>query len=64
MMMKINQTLIAIFFLFSILAAPAYTQSIYSVDESRGEWTLMVIPDTQGYIEDWTEEGYEYKHGG
>jgi hypothetical protein len=61
MMMKINQTLIPIVFLFSILATPAHTQSIYSVDKTRGEWTLMVIPDTQGYVEDWTEEGYDYK---
>jgi hypothetical protein len=33
---------------------------VLSADKSRGEWTLMVIPDTQGYAEDWTEEGYHY----
>ena len=38
-----------------------FGQSVYSVDKSRGEWTLMVIPDTQGYAENWTEEGYDYK---
>ena len=37
-----------------------FGQSLYSVDKTRGEWTLMIIPDTQGYAEDWTEEGYNY----
>jgi hypothetical protein len=33
---------------------------VLSADKTRGEWTLMVIPDTQGYAEDWKEEGYNY----
>ncbi len=51
-----------IFIVISIVFFSAFTlgQSIHSVDKARGEWTLMVIPDTQGYTENWTEEGYEY----
>jgi hypothetical protein len=30
------------------------------VDKSRGEWTLMVIPDMQTYTENWTEEGFKW----
>jgi hypothetical protein len=28
--------------------------SPFSANKSRGEWTLIIIPDTQGYAEDWT----------
>jgi len=47
---------------FIIGICPAHTlgQSLFAVDKTRGEWTLVVIPDTQGYIEDWGEEGYHY----
>jgi len=45
----------------SLTTANINAQSIYSVDKSRGEWTLMVIPDTQGYTENWVEEGYEFE---
>jgi len=31
-----------------------------TADKSRGEWTLMVIPDTQGYAEDWVPK-YPYE---
>ncbi len=31
-----------------------------TADKSRGEWTLVVIPDTQGYTEDWIKQGYYY----
>ena len=31
------------------------------VDKSKGEWTLMVIPDMQRYTEDWSEQGYEWQ---
>ena len=32
-----------------------------TADRSRGEWTLLVVPDTQGYAEDWTPN-YPYAH--
>ena len=44
-----------------IFSAQTFGQSLYDVDKTRGEWTLMVIPDTQGYTEDWVEEGYHYR---
>jgi len=44
-----------------IVPGNAYDQDAFTVDKSRGEWTLFVIPDTQGYIEDWREEGYFYE---
>ena len=31
-----------------------------TADKNRGEWTLMVIPDTQGYAENWLPE-YPYE---
>jgi len=49
--------LILITFLSSVSALYA---GVLSADKTRGEWTLMVIPDTQGYAEDWSEEGYNY----
>jgi hypothetical protein len=52
--------LILIVFIKGLFPAFTHGQTIQSVDKTRGEWTLMVIPDTQGYTENWTEEGYEY----
>jgi len=31
-----------------------------TADQSRGEWTLVVIPDTQGYVEPWPEQGFAW----
>jgi len=31
-----------------------------TADQGRGEWTLVVIPDTQGYVEPWPEEGFRW----
>jgi len=31
-----------------------------AVDQDRGEWTLVVIPDTQGYAENWEGQGFFY----
>jgi hypothetical protein len=47
-------------FIGGLLPVLSLCQSLYTVDKNRGEWTLLVIPDTQGYIEDWSEEGYLY----
>ena len=52
--------LILAVFIGQMLPVQCLGQNLYTVDKTRGEWTLMVIPDTQGYIEDWPEEGYEY----
>jgi len=42
-----------------LLSQSTVSDPLYA-DKSRGEWTLMVIPDTQGYAENWTEEGFLY----
>lgn len=52
--------LVLVVLINQMLPTHAMGQNLYAVDKTRGEWTLMVIPDTQGYIEDWPEEGYEY----
>ena len=42
--------------LFSITLFISNSESyaeILSVDKARGEWTLVVIPDTQSYCEEW-----------
>ena len=44
-----------------IFQTDASGQNTFAVDKTRGEWTLFVIPDTQGYTEDWREEGYYYE---
>ena len=44
-----------------IFQTNASGQNTFAVDKTRGEWTLFVIPDTQGYTEDWREEGYFYE---
>jgi hypothetical protein len=32
-----------------------------TADQSRGEWTLVVVPDTQGYVEPWPEQGFVWE---
>ena len=53
--------IIVVAFIGGISPANAFDQSTLAVDKTRGEWTLFVIPDTQGYTEDWREEGYLYE---
>ena len=53
--------IIVIAFISGNFPANAFSQSTLAVDKTRGEWTLFVIPDTQGYTEDWREEGYLYE---
>jgi hypothetical protein len=34
------------------------SETLLTVDKSRGEWTLVVIPDTQSYCEEWRGQGF------
>jgi hypothetical protein len=34
------------------------SETLLTVDKSRGEWTLVVIPDTQSYVEEWRGQGF------
>ena len=35
-----------------------FSVDLPAVDQDRGEWTLVVIPDTQGYAENWGGQGF------
>jgi len=37
-----------------------FPATLPTADQSRGEWTLVVIPDTQGYVEPWPEQGFAW----
>ena len=37
-----------------------FAADLPTADQGRGEWTLVVIPDTQGYVEPWPEEGFRW----
>jgi hypothetical protein len=37
-----------------------FSVDLPAVDQDRGEWTLVVIPDTQGYAENWGGQGFFY----
>ena len=52
---------VTIAFVAGLLSVNGFCENPFSVDKSRGEWTLFVIPDTQGYVENWREEGYFYE---
>ncbi len=43
-----------------ILTTTLSAAELPTADQSRGEWTLVVIPDTQGYLEPWPEQGFEW----
>jgi hypothetical protein len=48
--------------IFALLLASttACAVTLPTADQSRGEWTLVVVPDTQGYLEPWPEEGFTW----
>ena len=49
--------------LSSITSCISYSEGYaepFAVDKARGEWTLVVIPDTQGYCEEWKGQGFLY----
>jgi hypothetical protein len=52
---------ITIAFVVGLLSVNGFCEGPFTVDKNKGEWTLFVIPDTQGYTEDWREEGYLYE---
>jgi len=48
-------------FLALFLSSTAlFAADLPTADQGRGEWTLVVIPDTQGYVEPWPEEEFRW----
>jgi len=53
----------ACFFALLLASTTACAVTLPTADQSRGEWTLVVVPDTQGYLEPWPEEGFTWPDG-
>ena len=48
------------FLMLYLLNKVVFAAELPIVDQGRGEWTLVVIPDTQGYTEPWPEQGFAW----
>jgi len=53
-------TSIACFLALPLACTTLFPATLPTADQSRGEWTLVVIPDTQGYVEPWPEQGFAW----